>query len=55
MSGKGEVEGVNDCGFRKDSGVVVIGGSVNLMTAREGINGGKFSTGEDLPNNIKVL
>ena len=55
MSGEGEVKGVNNCGFRNNSGVVVIGGGVNLIVARESVSGGEFSTREDLPNDVKVL
>ena len=55
MAGKGKVEGINDHGFRKNSGVVVIGGGVNLIIARESISRGEFSTGENFPNNVKVL
>ena len=55
MSSEGEVESINYCGFGNDSGVVIIGGSIDLIIARESVSGSEFSTREDLPNNIKIL
>ena len=55
MPGKGEIEGVNDCGFGNDRGVVIIGGSIDEIIARKSVSRGEFSTGEDFPNDVKVL
>ena len=55
MSSKGEVESINHCRFGNDSSVVIIGGSIDLIIARERVSGSEFSTREDFPNNIEVL
>ena len=55
MSSEGEVESINYCGFGNDSSVVIIGGSIDLIIARESVSGSEFSTREDLPNDIEVL
>ena len=55
MAGKGEIEGINDCGFGDDRGVVIVKGSVDLVVAREGVGGGEFGTRENLPDDVEVL
>ena len=55
MSSEGEVEGVNDHRVRNYSSVVIIGGSINLIIVRESIGGSELSTGEDFPDDVKVL
>ena len=55
MAGKGEIEGINDGGFGDDGGIVIVKGSVDLVVTGEGVGGGEFGTGENFPDDVKVL
>ena len=55
MAGEGEVEGINDGGFRDDRGVVIVKGSVDLVVVRESVGGSEFSTRENFPDDVEVL
>ena len=55
MVGKGEIEGINDGGFRNNGCVIVVKGRVDLIIARESIGRSEFGAREDFPDNVKVL
>ena len=55
VSGEGEIEGVDNCRFRNDGGVVIIGGGINLSIVGKSVSRGEFCTREYLPDDIEVL
>ena len=55
MSGKSEIESMDDCRFWDNGGIGVVGGGVNLVVTGKSIGGGKFGARENLPDNIEVL
>ena len=55
MTGKSEVKGIDNCGFRDNSCIGIVGGGVDLVIAGKGVSGSEFSTWENLPNNVEVL
>ena len=55
MAGEGEVKSTDNHRFWNNSGVIVVGGGVNLVVAGKGVSGSKFGARENFPDNIKVL
>ena len=55
MVGEGEVKIIDNCRFWDNSGVIIVGGGVDLVIAGEGVGVSKFGTWENFPDNIKVL
>ena len=55
MTGKSKIESIDHGGRGDDRGVIIIGGSIDLVIARKGVSGSKLSTGEDCPNDVTVL
>ena len=55
MSGKGEIEGVDNHRFGDDRSVDIVGRGVNEAVVREGFGWGHPGTGEDFPDDVKIL
>ena len=55
MAAKGEVKSIDNRRFWDNSGVIIVGGGVDLVIVGEGVSGSKFGTWENFPDNIKVL
>ena len=55
VTGKSEIESIDNCGFRDNSGIGIVGGGVDLVVAGKGVSRSEFGTWENLPNDVKVL
>ena len=55
VTGKGEIQSIDNRGFWDNSGISVVRGGVDLVVSGKGVSGSEFGTWENLPNNIEVL
>ena len=55
VMGKGKVKSTDNCRFRDNSSVSIVGGDVNLIVVGESVSRSEFGVRENVPDNIKVL